>query len=91
MKTKLTVIGALFVLLVGLPDSHAQTAPPVLVPDELLGAIYAHLKMGGTNAAGQELAREIADAVTAPQREAATEAAIRKKIEDEAKAKKSPE
>lgn len=66
----------------------AQQPPPTIpVPQALLGAIYAHLQFGGTYAAGQELARELNEAGSAPQREAAKEAEIRKKVEDEEKAK----
>lgn len=64
-----------------------QPTQPIPVPPALLSAIYAHLQMGGTYAAGQELAREIQDIASAPAREQAKEVEIRKKIEDEAKAK----
>lgn len=64
-----------------------QLGQPVSVPAPLMIAIHEHLKSGGTYSAAQELAREIEDLITQPQREQAREAEIRKKIEDEAKAK----
>jgi hypothetical protein len=67
-----------------------QTPPPIVMPSALVGAIYAHLQTGGTYAAGQELAREIQDIVSEPQRAATRESEFRKKIEDEAKAKEPP-
>lgn len=82
---RLILVGALCAMASVAAAQQAQL--PVPVPPALLGAIYAHLQIGGTYAAGQELAREIQDLASAPQRDAAREAEIRKKIEDETKAK----
>lgn len=77
-------------LVSGVAFAQQPPQPPVTIPGPLAQAILAHLSGGGTYQAGAELARELIDAANAPQRDAMKEAEIRKRIEDEAKAKVAP-